>query len=382
MKRLLGECRDRGLCGGGKVSRPPSRLKTDHGAYSVSLPFQSAMNIILKRIRQRLSPQSFPDTAEELAKSDLFAGWWYYSVELLPGLITKGQYPDSFPMLPRILLRNCDLRGTTCLDLGSMEGLMPVVMCRQGAKAVLATDAIDHCRQKMAALRYYYKASFEFQQVGLMYDLNNKLRKSGRSSFDIINLSGLLYHVFSPLMILAGVRPLLKRNGLMIVSTNVVVDDSFTMQFNNAGSLQEEVNTFWYLSVRALDYLLRYLKLAPIDCLYISHRDIKSSVRYVTDVESGYLSVVCRAKDDPIASREDTWMLKSAQHSWEYTGLIDWHFCNRQAVTQVPYSATIEKNLLRDDTGTVDLLRALSRRTIHQAERSSDAHVLRLADMS
>jgi 2-polyprenyl-3-methyl-5-hydroxy-6-metoxy-1,4-benzoquinol methylase len=342
---------------------------------------QVAMNTMLNRIRRRFSRQSFPHTADALEKSDLFTGWWYYSVELLPGLITKGHYPDSFPMLPRILLRNCDLRGTDCLDLGSMEGLMAVVMCRQGAKAVLATDAIDHCREKMAALRYYYKASFEFQQVGLMYDLNKKLRKLGRSSFDIINLSGLLYHVFSPLLVLAGVRPLLKRNGLLIVSTNVVVDDSFTMQFNNAGRLQEEVNTFWYLSVRALDYLLRYLKLAPVDCLYIPHRDIKSSVRYMTDVDSGYLSVVCRAKDSPIPAREDKWMLKSAQGSWEYTGLIDWNSCSCQPLTQVPYSATIEKNLLRDDTGTVDLLRALLCRTIHEARKSGDAHVLRLADM-
>jgi hypothetical protein len=46
------------------------------------------MNILLKRIRKRLSPQSFPDTAEQLEKNDLFSGWWYYSVELLPGLIT------------------------------------------------------------------------------------------------------------------------------------------------------------------------------------------------------------------------------------------------------------------------------------------------------
>ena len=339
------------------------------------------MNAILSRIRRRLSQQSFPRTADELEKCNLFTGWWYYSVELLPGLITKGQYPASFPMLPRILLRNCDLRGTTCLDLGSMEGLMPVLMCRQGANEVLATDAIDHCREKMAALRYYYKARFDFQQVGLMYDLGNKLRKSGRDSFDVINLSGLLYHVFSPLTILTAVRPLLKKNGLLIVSTNVVADDSFTMQLNNAGRLQEEVNTFWYLSVGALDYLLRYLKLAPLDCLYISHRDIKSSVRYVTDVESGYLSVVCRARAEPIPTRGDNCMLKSAQHSWEYAG-IDWYSCNRQSVTHVPYSATIGKDLHRDDTGTVDLLRALSRRTIHKAERSSDAHVLRLADIS
>ena len=259
---------------------------------------------------------------------------------------------------------------------------MPVVMCRQGANEVLATDAIDHCAKKMAALRYYYNANFEFEQVGLMYDLSKKLRKSGTGSFDIINLSGLLYHVFSPLMVLAGVRSLLKRNGLMIVSTNVVADNSFTMQLNNGGRLQEEVNTFWYLSVGALDYLLRYLKLAPIDCLYISHRDIKSPVRYVTDVESGYFSVVCRARDEPIPTQEDNWMLKSAQHSWEHAGLIDWDFCDRQSLTGVPYTATIEKDLLREDTGTVDLLRAASSRAIHQAEKSSDAHVLRLADNS
>ena len=115
------------------------------------------MNSILKHFRQCLVAQSFPETVEDLAQSDLFTGWWYYSVELMPGLITRGQYPDSFPMLPRILLRNCDLHGTTCLDLGSMEGLVPVLMYRQGAKAVLATDAIDHCREKMAALRYYSK---------------------------------------------------------------------------------------------------------------------------------------------------------------------------------------------------------------------------------
>src|SRR5215467_2008620 len=104
--------------------------------------------MLLKRIRQHFSPRSFPDTAEQLPQIDLFTRWWYYSVELLPDMITKGQYPNSFPMLSRMLLRNFDLRGTACLDVGSMEGLIPVVMCRQGAKAVLATDAIDHCREK------------------------------------------------------------------------------------------------------------------------------------------------------------------------------------------------------------------------------------------
>ncbi|MFL6505921.1 MAG: hypothetical protein ACJ8KC_10965, partial [Candidatus Udaeobacter sp.] len=121
---------------------------------------------------------------------------------------------------------------------------------------------------------------------------------------------------------------------------------------------------------------------APIDCLYIPHRDIKSAVRYVTNVESGYLSVVCRAEDDPIPSREDDWMHKSAQQSWEYCGLIDSDLCSRQPVTEVAYSVTVENDLLRDDTGTIDLLRALPSRTIHEADKASDAHVLHLADVS
>jgi hypothetical protein len=75
-------------------------------------------------------------------------------------------------------------------------------------------------------------------------------------------------------------------------------------------------------------------------------------------------------------------MRKSAQQSWEYAGLVDWDFCTRQAVTQTPYSAIVEKNLLRDDTGTIDLLKALPMKTIHEAQKSSDAHVLRLTDIS
>lgn len=94
---------------------------------SLAFPFQDAMELIPKHIRRRWFLQSFPEIAAELQKSELFTGWWYYSVELLPGLITK-------TTLPRILLRNCDLRGMACLDLDSMEGLLPVVMCRQGPK--------------------------------------------------------------------------------------------------------------------------------------------------------------------------------------------------------------------------------------------------------
>jgi 2-polyprenyl-3-methyl-5-hydroxy-6-metoxy-1,4-benzoquinol methylase len=339
------------------------------------------MNTILKRIRQRVSRNRFPETAGDLAESDLFTKWWYYSVELLPGYITKGQYPDEFPLLPRMLLRNCDLRGATCLDLGSMEGLIPVLMCRQGAKTVVATDAVDHCHDKMAALRHYYRAEFSFQKVGLMYDLTSKLRKANSASFDVINLSGLLYHVYSPLMVLAGVRPLLKRNGLIIVSTNVVVDESTAMHLNDGGRFQDETNTFWYLSIRALDYLLRYLRLAPIDCLYLPHRNIKSTVRYVSELQSGYCSIVCRAQDDVLSTKDDAWMRKSARVSWEYTGLTEWSFADRQKRTEIAYSGAVAKSLFRGDLNAIDLSRAVAVNVVARAEQASDAHVLKLSDI-
>jgi hypothetical protein len=48
--------------------------------------------------------------------------WWYYSVELAPGVVTKGTHSPRTPMLPRMLMRNCNLRGQACLDIGSNGG--------------------------------------------------------------------------------------------------------------------------------------------------------------------------------------------------------------------------------------------------------------------
>ena len=66
--------------------------------------------------------------------------WWYYSVELANGTITHGQYESDLPFLRRMMLRRCDLGGAACLDLGTMEAMIPVLLCRSGASRVLAVD--------------------------------------------------------------------------------------------------------------------------------------------------------------------------------------------------------------------------------------------------
>ena len=320
---------------------------------------------------------NYPKTAETLRASHIYTQWWYYSIELLPGVITRGQYEDTFPFLPRTILRNCRVGDMECLDLGSMEGVIPILMAQNGARRVLATDAVDHCREKLAAVQHYYGLSFDYQNVGLMYDLSKKVK----GSFDLINCSGLLYHVFSPLMVLAGLRPLVKRNGLLIVSTNVVHSADYLMEFNNEGRWQDETNTFWYISVTLLDYVLRYLRLAPIDCIYLPHANIQSYVRYKADKPSGYMSVACRAVDQPLLVNTDRWMDKSARESWEYQGLIDWKRAAGNPVSQIKYNGNMERKCLRNDTRSMDLWRAVNENApVRMGE--GDTHILRLGERS
>jgi SAM-dependent methyltransferase len=260
-----------------------------------------------------------------------------------------------------------------------MEGLMPVLMCRGGASSVLATDAMDHCVEKMNAVKHYFNVNFDYTSVGLMYSLYKKL---ANESFDLINCSGLLYHVFSPLMVLSGVRPLLKRDGLMIISTNVTLAKGFSMEFNNEGRIQQEENTFWYISIELLDYMMRYLKLAPIDCIYFLHSNIKSNVRLVFDKPSGYVSVLCRATDNVLSTEEDQWMHKSAKSSWEYRFLSNWELAKHQPKSSIQCKNQIDKQYYRKDIECLDLWKAINQTSPATVNKESDSHKLRLSDNS
>jgi 2-polyprenyl-3-methyl-5-hydroxy-6-metoxy-1,4-benzoquinol methylase len=311
---------------------------------------------------------------------EIASAWWYYTIELLPALMAKGVYPPDLPMLPRLMVRQCQKEGMECLDLGTMEGLIPTLMCRGGAKRVVAADYNDHCAAKLAAVQFAHGVTFKIEHVGLVYDLQKKLPSEG---FDLINLSGILYHVYSPLIVLAGARPLLKRNGLMIVSTNVINSPGCFMEFNDAGRMQGEQNTFWYMSVSMLDYALRLNKLAPIDCAFLPSESIKMPTRRTLDRPSGFVSVVCRAMDDVVPANGDNWMAGVAANSWEHRDLTDWPRAAAQPISTIQYHGNTEKKFFRSDALSLDLLAAVNgqepktRTTIR-----SDTHTLFLEDRS
>ena len=310
--------------------------------------------------------------------ASVIGDWWYYDVELEPGTVTKGQYPTKFPMLPRMMLRNCELRDMDCLDIGSMEGLIPAIMLRQGANRVLATDALPHCEKKMDVLRRIYDVNFDFRAIGLLYDLSAKLKDQG--GFDFINLSGVLYHVFSPMHVMAGIRPLLKKNGLMVISTNVIDREGCTLEFNSRGSLQTETNTFWYHSVPMLEALIRYFKMVPVDFLYCPHSEVYPAL-YSPERKSGFMSVLCRAVDDPENDNSDKWAAYSRRASWEFLSL-----CNGEMMAGQPHSTiTLRGDHNRMPVGIqgIHLLDGIDepQHIVSSVEDTRNSHSLHLSDM-
>lgn len=323
---------------------------------------------------------TFPTTPEELAKHPLSFSTWYYSVELLPGVEFQGAYPPSLPMLPRHMMRHVDPAGMECLDIGTMEGLVPVLLARRGAKRVLAVDASEHVVDRLAAVCHYHDVDVEFQSVGLLYDLHRKL---AGQRFDFINLSGVLYHVFSPLMVLAAVRPLLKPGGIIEVSTNITYQDSFSAEWNDAGRLQREANTFWYPSIPTLDYMLRMLKLAPIDCLHVEHEQTELTHVQVDGLRTGYVSILCRAEESVVATSDDEWMRDVERMSWEHQGLTDWKTASMGLGSEIRHVRG--DNELVDRTNTqvpcIDVWASVQRQpSLPAAEHPRDSHLLRLED--
>jgi SAM-dependent methyltransferase len=309
--------------------------------------------------------------------ASVLSDWWYYTVELAPGKVATGQYSPRTPMLPRMLMRNCNLRGQACLDIGSMEGLMPMLMARQGARKVLATDAVPHCLKKMSAVQRLYGVGFEFQQVGLIYDLAAKL--AGHGGFDFINLSGVLYHVFSPLHVLAGVRPLLKKGGLMIVATNVMRRNDYAAEFNHQGRLQTELNTFWYPSIPLLESWIRTFQMVPIDFIYMPHTEVNPA-NYVPGLDSGYLAVVCRAVEAP--QYPDPWTASMRDASWETMALCNQAMLKGQAESTISYLGNGARNDLEEDTKGIVIWDHIHDpgRSVASVDDPRNSHVFHLAD--
>jgi 2-polyprenyl-3-methyl-5-hydroxy-6-metoxy-1,4-benzoquinol methylase len=290
---------------------------------------------------------SFPSSKEEIESTDFFNESWYYSVELVPGLYTQGAHHRNLG-LTRSLLARSEVEGRSCLDIGTMESAVPVLLSRRGAAPIVAVDLFN-CEDRIAAVKHYTGTEFEYYP-GLTHDRTAPfLEERGYANFDIVVLSGVLYHCYGPMDVLAMARSLLRTGGLLIVETLATLDEEPAMFFNSRGRFSPDPTTFFLPSVGLLEYVLRYFQLAPLDAV--------GSLRFQEGGRTtGRVAVACRATNE-VASTDDPWM-RDAGKLVEYMTRFNWRGVDRTGVNPPAFEASPSRVIDRS-TGTCDVTRTV-----------------------
>lgn len=207
----------------------------------------------------------------KLDTESLLALQWYYSVELAPGVMTKGQdHPGAG--LTREALRRTGFAGRHCVDLGTQEGLFSVLLQRGGAASVEAQDR--HPRKvQVTAVQKIYDAPFKFIAGGSIEDYGRARTRRKCPAADVVLFSGILYHMFDPLAGLCRVRALAADGGVVIIETAAVTrpDSARPVLYFNADNALYPSSTYFLPNPAWLNAALRFAGLIPLDCLYFHH---------------------------------------------------------------------------------------------------------------
>jgi SAM-dependent methyltransferase len=240
--------------------------------------------------------------------------WWYYSIEFESGRFTPGLGFDSVALV-RKLLAGVAVEGETCLDIGSMDGLVSFLMARRGGR-VWSWDRIDH----VAKWDWLQSVNPQaFPKPGVRIGPSLRGLAGGLSGLELPRVAifaGVLYHVFDPLASLLYARSCLQDGGLMIVETAArVSSEPARLTFNDRGRFYQDpgAGNYWLPSPDALDAMLRIARLQTIERAFFPQHD--NVVR---------LANVCRAVGHDIG---DDWELQrnaSENHRLTVGEFLDW----------------------------------------------------------
>jgi SAM-dependent methyltransferase len=272
---------------------------------------------------------------------------WYYRVELRPGVFTEGQAFYNVG-LTRAALRRTHVDEARCLDLGTMEGLIPTLLSRRGAKQVVAYDRPTSGRQKLAMVQRAYGANFDFVDGLKLSELRGALEKAGQAPFDVVVFSGVMYHMLDPLGGLAVARSLVREGGLLVIETAAII----THQPIFAGNVRDRFGGHSYLipSLPLLEYFVRFFRLSVLDCeFWIGAQDA---------LEGSVVCRVClvtRAKSESMLQPEDPFAARTVLNDADLIEFIDWDAL-RSSNPPVKYRSSSIARFGMDQDRSLDVL--------------------------
>jgi len=206
-----------------------------------------------------------------MSPDDIKAGierWspWYHSIDL-GGIVTPG-WNKIEPIWNSIRGVRSDMtyRGKRVLDLGCRDGMWAFEAERREAAVVVATDIAGGDRLYFAKQALNSKVIPYFNVPA--EDAYNRLDCFWRGNpgrFDIVQHLGLLYHLQDPICSLVQARKCLADDGLLLLETAALVDNSVPMaRFNSDSGIYVDSETYWAFNQPALFAALRITGFEPV----------------------------------------------------------------------------------------------------------------------
>jgi 2-polyprenyl-3-methyl-5-hydroxy-6-metoxy-1,4-benzoquinol methylase len=207
--------------------------------------------------REKIPAKLFPTLPpEELAR--LAADFtWFHAIDC-GSFQTSGRFEPGTPQNGTLygafdLIHEMDLRGQTCLDIGTADGLLGFGMKTLGAEKVVAADT--YRLKSFLLARAALKLDIEYHPHLQIKDLPGAFAPA---SFDLIACAGIIYHMLNPLSALLVCRRLVKEGGLFILETAFAPEcKDAAMIFNPVAQLNPEKYTYWLPSRTALEGMMR-----------------------------------------------------------------------------------------------------------------------------
>jgi len=184
---------------------------------------------------------------------------WFHGIDLGDGVVTPGFKDNNLLKAEADVVFSYPVAGKTVLDIGAWDGFFSFEAEKRGASRVLATDW--YCwggpgwgtQAGFNYARHVLNSRVEDQEVDVPDISPEKV-----GVFDVVIMSGVIYHVTDPLMILKKAAEVTRE--CLIIETAVALVDvkDPAMQFLNAMPHNGDPTNFWSPNPPAVVAMLKW----------------------------------------------------------------------------------------------------------------------------
>lgn len=183
---------------------------------------------------------------------------WYHAYDF-GSHQTIGRLPPPLPANVTLfgvmqILERIDVSGMRCLEVGPAHGLISIGLAMRGAK-VTAIDIGGLKPPQIVLAEQVFGVEIDYRPTVALADTTATFQPA---SFDLIVCAGVMYHLLNPSDVFVRLRPLLKRNGFLLVESAVAAKvKEPVLVLNTETGMFAEPTTYFLPSTSVIQGLAR-----------------------------------------------------------------------------------------------------------------------------